>query len=77
MQAGTALIPPEVLEPPEAFASRGFDRHEVALVLDHHLRRLTVQDARGRTVLGRLAAAFLRRRGREALGFARLDDYAR
>jgi hypothetical protein len=28
-------------------------------------------------VVGRLATAFLRRRGQQALGFARLDDYAR
>jgi hypothetical protein len=70
-------VPSAVLEPPEAFASRGFDRHESALVLDRHLRRLAAQDARGRVVLGRLAAAFLRRRGRGALGFARLGDYAR
>lgn len=77
MPVPAALVPPEVLQPPDAFASRGFDRHDAALVLDHHLRRLAVQDGRGRMVLGRLAAAFLRRRGREALGFARLDDYAR
>ena len=77
MQPAATSVPAEVLEPPDAFASRGFDRHEAALVLDHHLRRLASQDARGRLVLGRLAAAFLRRRGREALGFARLDDWAR
>jgi hypothetical protein len=47
------------------------------VVLDHWLRRLAGQDARCRTVLGRLAGALLRLGGVAPLGFARLDDYAR
>jgi len=45
--------------------------------VDGWLRRLAAQDARGRTVLGRLAQAFLRRRGHYQLGFSRLGDYSR
>ncbi len=69
-----AVVPPEHLEPPEG---RGFCRDDAAVVLDAHLRRLTRAEASGRLVLGRLVAAFLRRRGQRTLGFARLDDYAR
>lgn len=69
-----AVVPAEDLEPPDG---RGFCRDEAAIVLDGHLRRLARGDAHGRLVLGRLAAAFLRRRGQQVLGFARVDDYAR
>ena len=69
-----AAVPVEILEPPEG---RGFCRDDSAIVLDRHLRLLARGDARGRLVLGRLAAVFLRRQGQRVLGFARLDDYAR
>src|SRR3989475_6015886 len=69
-------VPPELLVPPEAYG-RGFCPHDAALVVDGWLRRLAAQDARGRTVLGRLAQAFLRRRGHYQLGFSRLGDYSR
>src|SRR5439155_4177041 len=70
------IVPPEVLLPPEAHG-RGFQPRDAALVLDGYLRRLAAQEARCRAVLGRLARAFLRRRGQQVLGFARLGDYAR
>src|SRR5438874_10506342 len=69
-------VPPELLVPPEAHG-RGFCPYDAALVLDGWLRRLAAQDARGRIVLGRLARAFLRRRGHHDLGFSRLGDYSR
>src|SRR5207244_11625135 len=69
-------VPPDVLVPPEAYG-RGFCPHDAALLLDGWLRRLAAQDARGRMVLGRLARAFLRRRGHHDLGFSRLGDYSR
>src|SRR5262245_43829563 len=69
-------VPPELLVPPEAYG-RGFCPHDAALVLDGWLRRLAAQDACGRTILGRLARAFLRRRAHHELGFARLGDYSR
>src|ERR1043165_4357326 len=70
------LVPAELLVPPDAH-SRGFHRHDAALVIDGYLRRLSSQEAQCRLVLGRLAHVFLRRRAHHALGFARLDDYAR
>src|SRR5262245_30245863 len=70
------IIPAELLVPPDAY-SRGFDHDDAALVLDGWLRRLAAQDSRCRAVLGRLANAFLRRRGQHQLGFSRVDDYAR
>src|SRR5438552_1175426 len=69
-------VPSELLVPPEAHG-RGFCPHDAALLLDGWLRRLAAQDARGRIVLGRLARAFLRRRGHHDLGFSRLGDYSR
>src|SRR5438046_9000545 len=69
-------VPPELLVPPEAYG-RGFCPHDAALLVDGWLRRLAAQDARGRTVLGRLAQAFLRGRGHYQLGFSRLGDYSR
>src|SRR2546422_11235069 len=69
-------VPSELLVPPEAHG-RGFCPHDAALLLDGWLRRLAAQDARGRMVLGRLARAFLRRRGHHDLGFSRLGDYSR
>src|SRR2546426_12800347 len=68
-------VPPDVLVPPEAYG-RGFCPHDAALVLDGWLRRLAAQDTRGRMGLGRLARAFLRRRGHHELGFSRLGDYS-
>src|SRR5438093_2599178 len=76
MFASRMDVPSELLVPPEAHG-RGFCPHDAALVLDGWLRRLAAQDARGRIVLGRLARAFLRRRGHHDLGFSRLGDYSR
>ena len=45
--------------------------------IDGWLRRLATQEARCRALLGRLARAFLARRGQHELGFSRIDDYAR
>lgn len=70
------LVPGELLVPPNV-RSRGVDRLDAARVLDAWLRRLAGQDARCRSVIGRLAGVFLRRHGPERLGFARADDYAR
>src|SRR5262249_3126096 len=69
-------VPPELLVPPEVRA-RGMWAEDAALVLDGWLRRLASPDGRCRTVLGRLAATFIRRGGFCRLGFARLNDYAR
>src|SRR5438132_3916980 len=76
MFASPMDVPPDLLVPPEAYG-RGFCPHDAALVLDGWLRRLAAQDARGRAILGRLARAFLRRRGHHELGFGRLGDYSR
>ena len=67
MFASRMDAPSDVLVPPEAYG-REFCPHDAALVLDGWLRRLAAQDARGRMVLGRLARAFLRRRGHHDLG---------
>src|SRR5262245_47005383 len=72
----TMAVPVEVLAPPDAY-SRGFSRDDAALVLDGYLRRLASQEARCRTVLGRLARRFLRTSGHHTLGFARIGDYSR
>src|SRR6185503_11091593 len=69
-----ASVPADDLEPP---ARHRFCSGDATLVLDGHLRRLARADANGRMVMGKLAAAFLRRRGPQKVGFARLDDYAR
>jgi hypothetical protein len=69
------LVPEDLLVPPEAY-TRGFSHIDAALVLDGWLRRLAAQDARCRLVLGRVAAAFLRSRAAQQLGFARIHDYA-
>src|SRR5207237_9900894 len=73
--AGT-LVPAELLVPPDAH-SRDFCRHDAALLIDGYLRRLASQEARCRLILSRLVAVFLRTQAHHALGFARLDDYAR
>ena len=70
------LVPADLLVPPDAYG-RGFRHDDSALVLDGWLRRLAAQEARGRLVVGRLATTFLRRRGAQRHGFARLHDYAR
>jgi hypothetical protein len=70
------MVPAALLTPPEAY-SRGVDRPDAALVLDGWLRRLARQEALLRLVLGRLARAFLRARGVQACGFARVGDWAR
>jgi hypothetical protein len=70
-------IPPELLAPPSPRERRHLDRDGCAALLDGALRRLAHADARGRLLLGRLAARLLARRGHHALGFVRLADYAR
>src|SRR5438034_1351735 len=75
--AGLDLVPPEHLEPPPGDQQRYVVRDECALLLDGYLRRLARQEACGRRVLGTLARAFLAQKGQDALGFARLGDFAR
>src|SRR5689334_10197203 len=70
------LVPPELLAPPPR-DRRGLDRDGCAALVDGLLRRLARQEALCRRVLGRLARAFLERRGHHRLAFARLDDWAR
>src|SRR5262245_34172591 len=70
-------VDPHDLLTPSCHAAPRQVRTDYALVIDGHLRRLARQDACGRRVLGTLAAAFLRRKGQHALGFARLGDYTR
>jgi hypothetical protein len=72
-----AGLPPELLEVPERREARRLDRWACAPLLDGWLRRLSRHDALCRRVVGQLAAAFLRRRGHQRLGFARLGDYTR
>jgi hypothetical protein len=71
------IVPPELLERPQRDELRRLDRADAALVVDGYLRRLSSQEARCRRVLGTLASDFLRRRAHHALGFVRVDDYAR
>jgi hypothetical protein len=71
------IVPPEILAPPMPHERRWLWRDECALVLDRYLRRLARQEALCRWVLGRIGAAFLRRRAHHRLGFARLGDYTR
>ena len=71
------IVPPELLTRPERDELRRLDRADAALVIDGYLRRLSSQEARCRRVLGTLASDFLRRRAHHALGFVRVDDYAR
>ncbi len=71
------IVPPEILAPPMPHERRWLWRDECALVLDRYLRRLARQEALCRSVLGRIGAAFLRRRSHHRLGFARLGDYTR
>ncbi len=71
------LVPPELLVVPHRDETRRIDHWDCAQVLDPWLRRLGRQEAVCRRVVGRLAAAFLRLRGYQRLGFARLGDYTR
>ena len=71
------IVPPEILEPPARDEYRHLHQADCAQVLDGYLHRLARQDALCRRVLGRLAVAFLRRRGHHKLGFAKLGDYTR
>jgi hypothetical protein len=71
------IVPAEILAPPMPHERRWLVRDECALVLDRLLRRLALQEARCRRVLGRIASVFLARRSHHRLGFARLGDYAR
>src|SRR5256885_1408955 len=56
---------------------RTVDSDAAARRLDAALRKLSRQQALCRRVMGRLAHAFLERKGQHALGFARLGDYSR
>jgi hypothetical protein len=66
---------------PAALAARSRarrdDRAATACALDAALRRLAGADARGRHLVGRLAARLLDLRAHHGLGFVRLADYAR
>ncbi|MBI3768637.1 MAG: HNH endonuclease [Deltaproteobacteria bacterium] len=80
LRADTAafeIVPPELLARPPRDEVRRLDRDACALLLDQYLRRLASQETRGRRALGTIAAEFLRRQAHHALGFARVDDYAR
>jgi hypothetical protein len=76
MSASLDIVPPQLLNP-SVEERRRVDRDGAARVLDGWLRRLARQESLCRRVLGRLAHAFLRRRGHHDLGFARLGDYTR
>jgi hypothetical protein len=71
------LVPSELLQVPARAEARRIDRWACAPLLDGWLRRLARQESVCRRVVGQLAAAFLRRRGHQRLGFARLGDYTR
>jgi len=71
------IVPSELLMPPSPQERRRLDRDGCAALLDPLLRRLARQEAHCRSVLGRLARAFLLRRAHQRLAFVRLDDYAR
>jgi hypothetical protein len=75
--AQRTLVPAELLVVPHRDETRRIDRWDCAHVLDPWLRRLGRQEALCRWVLGRLAAVFLRLKGHQGLGFARLGDYTR
>jgi hypothetical protein len=70
-------VPPELLCIPARDETRRIDRWDCAHVLDPWLRRLGRQEALCRGIVGRLAAVFLRLKGHQRLGFARLGDYTR
>src|SRR4030095_7336835 len=70
------LVPSELLQVPARAEARRIDRWACAPLLDGWLRRLARQESVCRRVVGQLAA-FLRRRGHQRLGFARLGDYTR
>jgi hypothetical protein len=74
---GPPVVPPELLVVPARDEVRRLDHWDCAQVLDPWLRRLGRQEAVGRRVVGQLAAAFLRMKGHQRLGFARLGDYTR
>lgn len=69
-------MPSELLQVPARAEARRIDRWACAPLLDGWLRRLARQESVCRRVVGQLAA-FLRRRGHQRLGFARLGDYTR
>src|SRR5262245_44527361 len=75
-RADPDVVPLDVLERSGRDVS-GSAHHDYACAIDGYLRRLARQEACGRRVLGALAAAFLRRKGHHALGFARIGDYTR
>jgi hypothetical protein len=70
-------VPPALLELPDPAEARRADRSAWAELLDRHLRRLARREAHCRRAIGRLAHAFLVRRGHHRLAFARLGDYTR
>ena len=79
---GPAVLPPAAIEPLfpkedyEWPVGRGTDS-DAGLWLDERLRRLARQESLCRRTLGELAAAFLRRRAWQRLGFARIGDWSR
>jgi hypothetical protein len=71
------IVPVALLERPDRDEARRLERDQAAVLLDPYLRRLASQEARCRHVLGTLGRTLLHRHAHEALGFARVDDYAR
>ena len=77
MLATPRLFRPSSFVIPARDETRRIDRWDCAHVLDPWLRRLGRQEALCRGIVGRLAAVFLRLKGHQRLGFARLGDYTR
>jgi hypothetical protein len=71
------VVPAGLLEPPGTHERGRVCKEDAAEVLDAHLRRLGVLEARCRRILGRLAGRFLAIQGQSELGFARLADFSR
>ena len=71
------IVPAAYLEPLWVGEGRTLMKREAAEVVDEWLCKLARLEARGRMVLGRLAATFARRRAHQALGFVRIGDYSR
>ncbi len=77
VESWTDVVPEELLEPAGAGERAQFLDDEYALLIDQWLGRLARREHLCRQLLGRLARWFMRKKGHERLGFARLDDYAR
>ncbi len=74
--AASATVPRELLQPVPREQLRHITRDLAACEIDRWLRVLSRQDARCRSVFGRLAAIFLRSQAHHRLGFGRVGDYS-